>query len=400
VQYWRPIAPPEECKPWAGYVGEYVRHDLCSEHRIVLAVAGDHGGAAALVPVLQMMMADGLVDVHALAYGQACAVWQRKGLKFEPLPKSLGDSDIRSYLAGARLLLVGTSCNGLDYERAFVVAAWQRGCASLAVLDFWSNYASRFRGPGGDLVLPSRIAVMDQRATEEMMAAGIPGGILTVTGQPAFDDLAGVRVGFTLSRRDEIRAHFGANRTDALVLFASQPLRQFNAALGPTADQPGYDETLVLPAVAAALVRISGRRHRVVRLLVRPHPREDAAGLQRLVDGIKGLDAVVSADCDPREVVMASDLVCGMTTILLVESCYLGVPAVSVQPGLDGRDPLPTNQMEISLGVYEEGMIEPAVESLLFDPATRDSCMRRLNNFRPNGGATSRVTDLIYKMIN
>jgi hypothetical protein len=38
---------------------------------------------------------------------------------------------------------------------------------------------------------------------------------------------------------------------------------------------------------------------------------------------------------------MASDLVIGMTTMLLVEACYLGVPTVSLQPDLQRPNMLP-----------------------------------------------------------
>ena len=84
----------------------------------------------------------------------------------------------------ASLLLTGTSYNSVDLEKKFIASARERGVPSLAVLDFWSNFALRFsRGDGGLENIPDRIAVMDEWAREEMIAAGFDATRLVVTAR-------------------------------------------------------------------------------------------------------------------------------------------------------------------------------------------------------------------------
>ena len=55
-----------------------------TRERGVVAVAGDPGGASAVAPVIEALIAAG-VPVTALPYNQAVQVWGRRGLQVEEL---------------------------------------------------------------------------------------------------------------------------------------------------------------------------------------------------------------------------------------------------------------------------------------------------------------------------
>jgi hypothetical protein len=365
----------------------------------VVVVCGDPGGANAMAPVLERLQSDGQVIARALAYREARTVWQRAGLKFVEIPEETAEEAASNLLLDnrARALAVGTSMNSAGLEKKFVRAARQLGTPSLAVLDFWSNYLGRFSDATGRLSLvPDLIAIMDDTARAEMLELGFDASRLVVTGQPAFDALPSLRTSFSAARRRRIRRALRVEPGALLVTFASQPLA---AVFGTSPANPaylGFTEHDVLAALLASLQGLAKQGVQLV-LAVLPHPREDPGTFEQLSSG--DLTIVVSSRELPREVVMSSDLVVGMNSVLLMEACYLGCPTLSLQPGLLQADSLPTNRTGISRPVYDAADIDSAVTVLLLDEESRRTLLQRVSDFQVRDvGAAARVAQLIYGM--
>lgn len=363
-------------------------------------VAGDAGGARAVVPVVELLLSETGYRVQSFLYREAQNVWANRGLAFEQLDESTSTADAERILtkSQAQLLVTGTSYNGIDLEKKFITAARKLGVPSLAVLDFWSNYATRFSDEDGNLAhLPNRIAVMDATARDEMVAAGFDAAQLVITGQPALDDLNGYKENQTNERRAALRLALGVSERDSVVLFASQPLA---AVFGESPEQPlylGYTETIVFDALVKALESIAKRHDEQITLLIRPHPRENN---QAFADRNSGSIRIINnAGGDSREMVLASDLVAGMTTMLLVEACFLGVPVVSLQPGSRTTDPLPTNRTGLSRRVDSISEFEPVIEGILFDENVRQKTIAKLAKAVPPGNAAQYVARLIGSML-
>lgn len=361
----------------------------------VLVVCGDAGGAAAVVPVVRRLIGDGRVAVRSAVYRQAKDVWARHALPFLELPEAMGDADLAGLAEGADVLLLGTSVNGVDYERKLTALARDR---SVAVLDFWSNYTQRFAGPGGGLLQPARTCIMDEQARQDMRLEGFDTARLVVTGQPAFDDLAGLRSSLGHGAIAAARDAAGARPGEWLVVFASQPLAELYARPEMQARHPGYDQRGVLRLLVQELEKLAAAEQRGIVLQVRPHPREDASALD-WVDAHRGwLRAAVSRGFDGRLSALASDLVCGMTSVMLVETCYLGCLTLSVQPGLKGPDALPTNRLGWSRLVREAGELPLALRELLMDGPARAAQRERMGSARADGGAAGRVAEVVYQL--
>jgi hypothetical protein len=361
----------------------------------VVAVAGDPGGANAVAPVLETLLASGR-SVSALAYRQARDVWRGRGIPFKELAGPINPEQAGEQLLAlhARRLLVATSVNGLDLERRFTVAARQERVPSLAVLDFWSNYRLRFAAGQGDWSqLPDGVAVMDQSARAEMIGEGFPPDCLHVTGQPAFDDLQRLQANHTLATTKELRARLGVGPEERLILFASQPLAVMNGSDASSALFTGYTEHTVLAALIPALEKIAARRNTPIALLVRPHPRENLDELRR--HGSNRIRVILSGEGSGRSLALAADLVTGMTTVLLVEACLMGCLVVSLQPGLRSADVLPTNRWGVSRAVYREGDIEAAIDGVLFDAALRNDIRQRARQCQVLPGAADRVVQVL-----
>lgn len=363
-------------------------------------VAGDPGGAKAVVPVVEVLLSETGYRVQSLLYREAQDVWAKHGLAFEQLDESTSTADAERILTNsqAQLLVAGTSYNGIDLEKKFITAARKLGVPSLAVLDFWSNYATRFSDEEGKLAhLPDRIAVMDAVARDEMVAAGFDPTQLVITGQPALDDLITYKESHASEHRAALRLAFGVSETDRLVLFASQPLA---SVFGDSAEQPlylGYTETIVLDALVNALESIAKSHSERITLLIRPHPRENSKTFEERRSS--SIRIINNPEGDSREMVLASDLVAGMTTMLLVEACFLGVPVVSLQPGLRTTDPLPTNRTGLSRRVDSINEFAPVIEGLLFDEKVRQKTIAKLAQAVPPGNAAQYVARLIGSML-
>lgn len=366
----------------------------------VVVVCGDPGGANAVAPVIETLGAQGRVAVRALAYRQASALWADRGISCTSLDEGITRDMVAGWLCNptAGLLLTGTSANPDDMEKQFIAVARDCHVPSLAVLDFWANYVRRFSDDEGRLIyLPDRIAVMDEQAREEMIAVGFDPARLAVTGQPAFDDLAGWRSRFSPRQGQEIRDGLRVGPEEALVLFASQPISVLYGVDSDSPSHPGFTEQMVLDAVLAALEQVSREKGRAIVLAVRPHPREAADWFESVSSSTIRIAPATRAAS--RDLAMAADLLVGMNTILLVEACYLGCVVLSVQPGLRVPDVLPTNRAGLSRAVYRSAEIKPALEELLFDSAAREAVQVRLRRLRSESGAAQRVADLTYKMM-
>ncbi|HVW20871.1 MAG TPA: hypothetical protein VHC86_06615 [Opitutaceae bacterium] len=353
----------------------------------VITLCGDPGGAEALAPVLASLSVDAGIQLENFAYNEGVGVLTRHGIAHRAAGTVA--EVIRSLTGtGAAMLLTATSCNDKNWERTAIAEARRRGIPSIAVLDFWSNYAARFAcGRGSPPIFPDLIVAMDERARLEMAAAGIPAEIIVVAGQPAFDDLAAERAGFTAGHRSQLREEQGVPSTAMVALFASQPMQ------AATGEGPGFDELEVLAATVHAFE--SAIQSNGVRpwLVVRPHPRENCRKFADIRSDL--VPVVVSSAGTGRQAAMAADLVVGMNSALLAEACFLGCAVISLQPGLRGPDPLPTNAAGQSRAVYRKEDIPAVLLPYLLREDVRRAAQRTAGASVPAGGAAARIAALI-----
>lgn len=366
-----------------------------TEGKVIWVVAGDAGGANALWPVFAALRERGMNPLLS-GYAQAPVLWRNKGETVRELPTATSVNDAEKMLldSGAAMLLTGTSLNGVDLERRFILAAQRLGVPSLALLDYWSNYVPRFSSDGRVLdCLPERIAIMDGQARDEMRAAEFPEELLVTTGQPLFDDLARLRDGASSASRAATRQTLGVAE-ERLVLFISQPLREVYGAEG-AANWLGYDEFDIVPPFLAALGRVA--KEQPLRLVVLPHPRESRERCAAWLEGCLWA-SLAPVGADSRELVLAADLVVGMNSMLLMESALLGTPALSIQLNLRGADHLPVSRAGAIPRVEQAEYLEGTLRGLLREGAVRDEYLARLGNLPGPGNAVGRVAELARRL--
>ena len=363
----------------------------------VVTICSDPGAARAVTPVIRLLLAEDAVEVVSYCYNQANEILRSESIHSTELryPITPGWVEERLRQDQASLVLTGTSHNALDWEKLFIATARAMAVPSIAVLDFWSNYVTRFSSADDRLdCLPDVVAVMDERARGEMMAAGIPAERILVTGQPAFEDLAQRLSWFSPQERARIRESVGVEQSDVLVMFASQPIRQLYGG-EESPDYLGYTEDSVLRHLIRSLEAVQHECPERIALLIRPHPREEVQQYSSYASSM--IKIVVSTAGDRSNCAMAADLVTGMTSVLLVEACYLQRPVISFQPGLRKADTLPTNAWGLSTLVVDYQSMTPTLKLFLLDRNPPGENSARPTGLKVNLGSARRIVNWIYQ---
>lgn len=293
----------------------------------ILAVSHDPGGSEVLQPVVQALEGQG--DLHVEHFhsreDRSLADWGREASdRLESAPN---------------LLLTGTS-HGSSMEKAFIREANRQGIPSLTLLDSWSNYRSRFLEPGEELLprfLPTLIGVMDEFAAQEMRSLGFPEERLRSIGQPGFDRfLQWVESTGTEPLRARLRSEEGWAPKEKLVVFFSQPIRDMDGPPGSPSYR-GYEETDALTMLMQALA--AWESPSPFRLLIKLHPKERPGKYDELLERFP-LRAQMFDSAPADALLLASDVVTGMASTMLVKGALLSLPLVSIQPNQQGEERL------------------------------------------------------------
>lgn len=104
-------------------------------------------------------------------------------------------------------------------------------------------------------------------------------------------------------------------------------------------------------------------------------------------------------NAEPRELILSSDIIIGMTSMFLIESVLLGKLTISLQPESKKQDILITNRVGASIGVYNKADIEPLIEKMIFDNEFQEDVLKRGKLFNVKGYATDNVIKKIYDLI-
>lgn len=183
-----------------------------------------------------------------------------------------------------------------------------------------------------------RVAVMSEVVAQNMVARGISGDSITVTGQPAFDGLAGLE--FKSQRK--CREDLGLPRSRKLVLY----LERFSAS--PAEFQ----------AVVAAMKRLRG-----AELVVKPHPGEPEAPHRQLAES-NGVRCHVLDEATLAEAIGAADVVVVKGSTAGFTSVLMGKPLLVVN--LSGLpDYVPYVESGVALGAHELEQVLPALHASL-----------------------------------
>lgn len=349
----------------------------------IMLVARDPGGANTIIPLVAALQER---NYELLLYGKDAALsrFMQFGLNGVDIGNLLPQIDIDSWaklLAEVRpdFIITGTSVDDFS-ERYLWKAAQAVGIKSFAILDQWMNYGIRFSAYTYKEIaryelnpqhpyLPDRILVMDEEAKGQVARAGIAPDMVLVSGQPYFDLLMQEKGQFGPQQIQEFRRRIDFEPGLPLITYISEPLSQDYVRDEEGEAYWGYDEKtncLSLLGIIAEIIEPTGQE---INFVIKQHPRETAANYQEIIKRFRNSSIKIKLvrEIDAWSLLRSSDLVCGMSSMLLLEAILLGCPVLSIQIGLKRANPLVLEHRGILASIVEEPKLKVVLQGILIN---------------------------------
>jgi hypothetical protein len=383
----------------------------------VLAAAYHTGSATPIIPVIRKLKEQGL-EVEVLAQtaplSPAADEFTKAGIPFTAVPVPT-PYELMQHVEAFNPYLILTGTSEQDEKTPFVIEqtlaeiSGRWNIPSLAVLDVWNSYSSRFahRWIAGTfrpaeqiqmVFMPTRLAVMDDYAKQDLVQVGFPVDRIEITGNPFFDNLPEKARTFPEEKRTQIRKQIFGDRALAVFYAANAFVRD--------AHLKGYSDLTNLPIMDETINALLEKGN--ISLAMRLHPRaptEDVQGVEKYLkeqkSGALSKIAIHPRDLGSQDIALASDLVITPWSTLGIEAVYMSKPCISLQPGLKDQDGLVVSAKGVIPVGYIEGDCRKVLHRALTDKEYRTNGMaEQASRFRTDGRATERVVGLVNIMLS
>lgn len=319
----------------------------------IMLFARDPGGANTIIPLIAPLKQKGY-KVHLYGKDAALTRYTYFGLSGRDISACVASIDgehIKEFLKNLSPDFIISGTSGDDFtERYLWQAADQLGIKSFAILDSWMNYGIRFspyRLSEWTLYeknkihpyLPYKVLVMDNYALQETIKEGINASRLLVSGQPYFEFIKAQKDLFGNETVKQFRQKVAGEPADIVIVYVSEPIIKCYGDYKN--NQWGYDEKIILDHLINSLEKVLPYRKKI-SLWIKQHPLEEQGNHNDAVERLENsrIKARIIKHEDPRLIILASDLVCGMSSMLLLESIIMQKPTISIQIGLKQENPL------------------------------------------------------------
>lgn len=320
-------------------------------HKKILLLSRDPGGANTIIPLVRPLQEKGY-ETRLFGKDVALEKYLKSGLSginIMNYVKNIDSESIREFLIKERpdFIITGTSSDDFTEKYLWKVGE-ELGIPSFAIIDQWINYGIRFSKYKSNEIseynsdnkfhfLPSKILIMDEYAKEEAIKEGLDTSRLIVTGQPHFENILKYKETSSQEFINNIRRKLDINNSDFLITFASEPISKDYCS---TLNHIGYTEKTILEAILEKLEKITFVSGRKISVIIKLHPRENIETYHDIISfKYDKINIHIDKTSNPFDLILASDLICGMSSMFLIESVILGKPIISVQIGLNKENP-------------------------------------------------------------
>ncbi len=357
----------------------------------ILLVSRDPGGANTIIPLIRPLENHGF-EVDLWGKDTALTKYVAAGLIGKDISQAaqpITELSMEKFLGQIRpqCIITGTSADD-PTEKYIWASASKLNIPTFAILDQWVNYGIRFSRYGvAELAeyqknpthpyVPYRILVMDDYAKQEMEAIGLPGEKIVVTGQPYFQTMREYQSRWNSQpNASTILQKLGIPDHHRLIVFASEPIIKTYHESNTTTHYWGYTEHTIFHALHQALQRMLAKAQQPISLLIKLHPKEDRAMYQSILADLKpiaGLQIELDQTMPPWDLILSSHLVCGMSSMFLLEAWIFQKPVLSIQIGLCRENPLILSRRKILDTILDMETLQQKLEQTILQPPVSQS---------------------------
>jgi len=294
-------------------------------------------------------------------------------------------------------IIITGSSRPYDYEpitpeQLFIEIAKEKKIISISILDYWGKYLERFSSFDGEFNLsfvPDKICALDQISMKSLLSLGIIKDDVEITHNPNFDQI--------VSETVNSKSRLVSDKTEFNVLFISQPLIESEDKYNQ-----GYSQIDMFNNLIKFLSLWEPQAFKHVQVWL--HPKEDKNKWNMMIS--EASSECIRIDISEQrnnDIFEWSDfLVSGFST-LMYQALYYLLPVISMQIGLNKKDQLITNDLDLSIPLYTTDEID--VFSKSFDISLHSRMLEKQKNkltseniFFSDGLATQRIVHLINNM--
>lgn len=377
----------------------------------ILVFSRDPGGANTVIPLIQALKNK---NYEVLLYGKDIALKKYSecnltGKDITNKIKIINENNIFNFISELSPDFIITGTSGDDFTERFIWKASEiLNIPSFAILDQWINYGLRFSNymiediSRYDLerkhsYLPSKILVMDEYAKQEIINEGISEKYIYVSGQPHFDTLTNKVNGIRGEKVQEFRRNNEINEQDILITFVSEPISKTYNETDFSEHYWGYSERTIFKEFLKILKKVTLEFEHAIKIIIKLHPKENEDNYDDYKSDVClknfNIDIKIDKESDSIFLAKSSDLVVGMSSMLLIEAAIIKKPVISVQMGLKRENPFILDRMNKIKSILNEKQL---------DDFLRDFILNKkyvLNTFSVENNATEKVIELMEEIL-
>ena len=350
-------------------------------NKTILLFSRDPGGCNVIAPLFNDLNKKYKVKL----YGKDVALnkYREYGLEGQDIMDSIDNitlEEIEKFLIKERpdFIITGTSAD--DFVEKFLWKVSEKlKIPSFAILDQWVNYGVRFSEFGVSQLkdykkiknhpyLPHRILVMDEYAKDKLMIEGIDEEKILVSGSPYFDYLKCRKEQITRKYIEDFRSNIiGCKNGETLITFVSEPITKTYEENDTSEYYLGYTEKTIFKEFINVLNDFTSEFKKKVKLIVRLHPKDEEDNYNDLIDLVdkEYITTLIDNKLYGLDLIYASDLICGMSSMFLLESVIFKKPIISIQIGLLGENPFVLHEKGIINSVFCEKDLRLNLQNIL-----------------------------------
>jgi hypothetical protein len=296
------------------------------------------------------------------------------------------------------LIIIGTSENKDTMALDLVLEARRLDITTLGAIDAVANSALRFRGHSDEPLFyaPDWLAVPDELTRTKFIELGFNPQKVIICGHPHFDYIRKKASDMALlSPESEKTKVFGEIGNRKVITFATEKSTGLDSSEFQKSEQYsliGWGKknertAIVIEEFLNAVKLITPQPYLVLRI----HP---ADSLDNYLDYINLFDTI-SQTGSSLKLIYVSDVVVGMTSMILLEAALMGKRTLSIIPRELEKEWLPSIDANITLCSWSTSDIKLLLEKCLRANSIDEDVLTQFFPFN----STERVAELVCKLL-